>query len=29
MSRDRVIAVVVGIALGMYVIPRVRAKLGV
>jgi hypothetical protein len=28
MSRERVVLVLVGIALGMYVVPRVRAKIG-
>lgn len=29
MSRERIVTLLVGIALGMYVVPRVRAKVGV
>ena len=28
-NRERVIVLLIGIALGLYVVPRVRAKLGV
>ena len=29
MNRERIVYILVGIALGMYVVPRVRAKIGV